>query len=346
MNGLDNLDPNSLVFNGKFFSANIFHPITEKLRVMYHDLSLGFETETRGNDPNPVYLNRKEEGEGKFIGTIGISNEGFIGNGRLDFLGAAIESEYVEFRPYQFIAENVDTFELEKETINGYDFPMVKGQNVQIDWIPYSDSMAIMSSDLDKAKFNFFSDSIDFGLNGILALTPFGVKGKGIFDWYGATLESNTTGDFKFQKNGLSSSSSSVVIKSKLGDGSAFKNNNVEFVIDFDKQTGDFKALKDDLSTDLPHNSYQTTLSEFHWDMKKNNIQMDAGEDGSGFFLAMNNSQDSLIFSGTSANYNIDSGTLVIDGVDSVKIADAFIYPNNDRIVIEQGSKMKTLKMP
>ena len=53
LNGLDNLEPSMLVFNGKLYSANIFHPITEKLRVMYHDLSLGFETDTVSGLPQP-----------------------------------------------------------------------------------------------------------------------------------------------------------------------------------------------------------------------------------------------------------------------------------------------------
>jgi hypothetical protein len=343
LNGMDKLEPEQLVFEGKLYTANIFEPINEQLRVMYHDLSLGFETQTRGNDPNPVYLRDDKAGKGTFKGTMGISNEGLIGNGRLDYLGATIESEYIEFLPEQFRAEEVDSFNLAGSTRGDVEFPDVKGEQVQIDWAPYSDSMYIESSLAEGAPFQFF-DSTDFFLDGSLTLTPDGLLGRGKFDWYGATLESNPGGDFKFGRQSIASPSSAVIIKSQGVQKFAFENENVDAVIDFEKQTGDFISQEADLATDLPYNSYQTSLDQFHWDMETDHIYMDAQEGKTGFFLATEQAQDSLVFLGEKADYDLNTGLLKIDGVENIRVADAFVYPKDKHIEIEESSHMRTLE--
>lgn len=343
LNGMDELKPEQLVFEGKLYSADIFEPINEQLKVMYHDLSLGFETQTRGNDPNPVYLKGDARGKGTFKGTMGISNEGLIGNGRLDYLGATIESDYIEFLPEQFRAEDVDSFNLAGSTRDGVEFPDVKGEKVQIDWAPYSDSMYIESSLAEGAPFQFF-DSTDFYLDGSLTLTPDGLLGRGKFDWYGATLESNPGGDFKFGRQSIASPSAAVIIKSQGVQKFAFENENVDAVIDFEKQTGDFISQESDLATDLPYNSYQTSLDQFHWDMETDHIFMDAQEGKTGFFLATEQAQDSLVFLGEKADYDLNTGLLKIDGVEYIRVADAFVYPKDKHIEIEEASHMRTLE--
>ncbi len=343
LNGMDKLEPEQLVFDGKLYAGNIFEPINEKLSVMYHDLSLGFETETRGNDPNPIYIRDDYRGKGVFKGTIGVSNEGLLGSGRLNFLGARIESEYIEFLPEQFLAQNVDSFNLVEDNIDGVEFPKVVGEKVLIDWAPYSDSMHIESSIVEGAPFQFF-DSTDFSLEGALTLTPKGLLGRGTFDWYGATLESNPGGDFSFGKRRIESESSSVIIKTTGDLGFAFENENVHAVVDFDKQTGDFAALEADLSTDLPYNSYETTLDQFHWNMETNHLFMDAQDGKTGFFLATEQAHDSLLFEGKKADYDLNTGLLKIDGVEKIRVADAFIYPKDEHIEIEKAAHMRTLE--
>ncbi len=343
LDGMDQLKPEQLVFEGKLYPADIFEPITEKLQVMYHDLSLGFETKTRGNDPNPIYVRDDKKGKGVFKGALGISNEGLLGNGRLDYLGATIESEYIEFLPEQFRAEDVDSFNLAGSVRDGVEFPHVKGEQVQIDWAPYSDSMYIESAIVEGVPFEFF-DSTDFNLEGSLTLTPKGLLGRGTFDWYGATLESNPGGDFVFGAQTIESPSAAVIIKSQGVLKFAFENENVDTKIDFEKLTGDFISQESDLATDLPYNSYQTSLDQFHWNMKTDHIYMDASDGKTGFFLATEQAQDSLVFMGEKADYDLNTGLLVIDGVEYIRVADAFIYPKDEHVEIEESSHMNTLE--
>lgn len=342
LDGMDRLEPSQLVFDGKLYAADIFEPIADSLRVMFHDLSLGFETTTRGNDPNPIYIRDDKKGKGVFKGSVGLSNEGLLGNGQLNYLGARIASEYIEFLPEQFKAESVDSFNLDGDVRDGVEFPDVKGEQVQIDWAPYSDSMYLESAIVEGVPFQFF-DSTDFNLEGSLVLTPKGLLGRGTFDWYGATLESNPGGDFLFGAQSIRSPSSAVIIKSQGVQKFAFENENVDAIIDFEKKTGDFVAQESDLATDLPYNSYQTSLDEFHWDMKTDHIYMDTEKGKSGFFLATEQAQDSLIFLGEKADYDLNTGLLIIDGVDHIRVADAFVYPKDEHVEIEEASHMRTL---
>ena len=340
---LKDYDSDNLRFRGCLTPADIFPKIYEPLKIMYLDLSLGFESETPGEEGYPIYLKEDPgKGKGRFKGAFGISNQGFLANGTLDYLGATISSEYIELLPERFVADSVKDFALEEEVINGVEFPKVDGQSVFIDWAPYSDSMYIESDMEEGVPFQFF-ESGEYVLDGSLNLTPNGLLGRGIFEWDEATLKSNPGGDFKFGRNSVTSPSTAVSIKQQGEVAFAFDNNNVEAVVDFDKRIGDFIAREKDLSTDLPYNSYKTSLDRFHWDMDKRNIHIDATEGKAGFFLATEESQDSLYFMGESADYDLNTGLLQVDGVDYIRVADAFIYPINQHIEIEGHAHMRTL---
>ena len=341
---LDKYDPQKLSFRGRFYSADIFPVVMEPLKVMFLDLSFGFESETPGSNGYPIYLREDPStGKGKFTGLFGMSNQGLIGRGRLDYLGAAIESEYIEFLPERFVTDRVDSFTLREDVIDGVEFPKVLGEQVFIDWMPYNDSMFIESDIENNVPFQLFEKG-EHALTGSLNLTPRGLLGRGIFEWDEAEMKSNPGGDFVFGKNSVSSPSTSISIKQQGDLAFAFANDNVEAVVDFDKRVGDFIALEKDLSTDLPYNSYKTSLDRFHWDMDKKNIHIDATQGKAGFFLATEESQDSLFFLGESADYDLNTGLLQIDGVDYIRVADAFIYPKDRHVEIEEASHMRTLE--
>lgn len=340
---LDNFSPEKWSLKGKFYSADILPTVSEPIRIMFHDLSLGFEMETPTQSGFPIYLrDDPEKGKGLFKGVFGVSNEGLLGRGMINYLGARIESDYIVFLPERFTAENVDSFNLERSTQDGVEYPKVAGKDVVIDWAPYSDSMYIESNITDGIPFKLF-DSGDFALNGSLILTPSGLLGRGEFDWKEGTLTSNPGGDFIFGSNKISSISTAAIIKSTGFQEFAFQNDNVEAVVDFDKRIGDFISNEKDLSTDLPYNNYKTSLDRFHWEMDKQKILIESTQGKAGFFLATEQSQDSLFFLGEKADYDLNTGLLQIDGVDYIRVADAFIYPKDRHVEIEERAHMRTL---
>lgn len=343
LDSLDNFDPTKLRLSGRFYSADIFPMVVEPLKVMFLDLSFGFETETPGFDGYPIYLKEDPtKGKGLFTGLFGVSNQGLIGRGRLDYLGATIESDYIELLPERFITDKVDSFKLKEESHDGVEFPKVIGQSVFIDWAPYSDSMFIESDMEEGVPFQFF-ESGEFTLEGSLNLTPNGLLGRGVFEWDEAHMESNPGGDFVFGRNSIKSPSTTIKIRPKGESDFVFDNNNVEADVDFDERIGNFISNEKDLSTDLQANSYKTSLDRFKWLMDEKKLLIDATQGKAGFFLATEESQDSLFFLGESAELLIDSNLLKIDGVDFIRVADAFIYPKDRHVEIEEASHMRTL---
>ncbi len=344
-------NPEGWKLKGEFHSSNIFPVITdEPLRVMFHDLSLGFEKETPKPKGYPIYLQRKEaegeknKGEGVFQGIVGVSNEGLLGKGIITYLGARIESNYIVFLPERFRADNVDSFRLDESMQDGVEFPKVDAKEVVIDWAPYNDSMYIESNVDNGEPFYMFEKGVHT-LDGKLILTPEGLLGRGTFDWDEGTLKSNAEGDFVFGKNSVRSASTEAIIKSQ-GDEEAFafQNDKVEAVVDFDKRYGDFISIEKDLSTDLPYNSYRTSLDRFHWEMDEKKIIIESSQGKAGFFLATEKEQDSLYFQGERADYDLNTGLLRIDGVEYILVADAMIFPKNEHVEITKRAEMSTLE--
>ncbi len=339
---LNDFLPEKWKLDGRFVSADILPEVKEPLRIMFHDLSLGFEMSTPKKGFNIYLRDDKDKGKGDFTGVFGVSNEGLLGKGNINYLGAQIESDYIVFLPERFRAENVDSFNLEKSTKDGVEFPKVAGTDVEIDWAPYSDSMYISSNVTDGIPFKMF-DSGEYTLDGGLILTPEGLLGRGTFDWEEGTLTSNPGGDFVFGSNSVKSASTAAIIKSTGLQQFAFQNDNVEANVDFTARIGDFISNEKDLSTDLPYNNYKTSLDRFHWEMDNKKILIESTQGKAGFFLSTEQTQDSLFFLGEKADYDLNTGLLRIDGVDYIRVADAFIYPKDRHVEIEERAHMRTL---
>lgn len=333
---LDHFDPNYLRFEGKLVSADIFPDVKEPLRVMWHDLSLGFEAETP-KAGYPIY-----KGKGRFTKYFGISNLGLIGNGTVEYLVSKFVSDDIVFYPDSMLATS-DGFNIEETMMNGVEFPKVVGDLVKLRWFPYQDEMRIRSA--ANNPFKFFKSG-DYSLSGELVLTPKGINGDGKFSWEEAEMSSRR---MLFGRNRVDADTAEVSIKAlqtEAGENAAvaFNTRNVEAHFDFDKKIGEFTSNDpNQLNTDLPYSRYKTSLSDFKWDMEAKKINLASSNNQNGFFLATDDGMDSLIFSGSRADYDLVTNLLRIDGVEFIKVADAFIKPQGQHIEIAKGADMDTL---
>ena len=335
LDSLNPFNPLLLKFRGRLISDHIFPTVHDDLGIMFLDLSLGFEGETK--EPFKIFTRENQNGKGIFTGIYGISNQGLLGRGRVVYLGADIKSDYIEFIPNRMVAERVEKFELKQENRNGVEYPQVSGQSVTIDWQPYVDSMSIESNRDMKSPFSMFG-SPDYAFNGILTLTPGGLYGNGIFDWSQATLQSKPDGEFKFGKFDLQSPYTSIAIKQEGQKENAIQSNSVAASVDFAKQQTEFIANEKEIHTQLPFSNYKTLLDKYQWDMKKNQIAISGTNGKEGEFLATEKGQDSLNFTAERAMYDMKTGLLTIDGVEVIRVADAFIYPDKEHLDIVGGT--------
>ncbi|MEM1322039.1 MAG: hypothetical protein AAGG75_17395 [Bacteroidota bacterium] len=329
-NSLDKFTREDITFTGKMVSAEIFPDFTETLLLRDEDESLGFTTSTPA-EGYPTY-----QGMGNYKGDIDLSNRGFLGKGSLTYLKSTFDSEDIVFKPKQLLA-TADRFDLEEDRSGAVEVPKAVGYDVSIDWHPYSDSMYITSK--EKA-FELFQAG-EHTLDGMLILTPGGLKAEGEFEWDKGLLRSDM---MSFGAYSVDTDTSDLQIYAFGTNDLAFDTRDVSASLDFDKQIGRIKANSDQLSTTMPYNQYQTSMNEFFWDMSEETITFKADENRYGNFRSIHPDQDSLTFQGKTAFYDLKTNELKIGGVPFIKTCDAFVYTESGDIEIQKGGVMTTLQ--
>jgi hypothetical protein len=326
-NGLDKYKASDLRFKGEMRPALIFPPFKETVLVRDHDKSFGFVHKTPAAG-YPTYVNK-----GKYTGEVDLSNKGFLGKGTVEYLTADIVSEDIVFRPKQMTC-TAKQFFMEEDRGSAVKVPQAKGEVVKVNWMPFRDSMYVES----KAKDFELYKAAGYTHKGVFILTPSGLKGKGEFEWAGGKLSSKLITYGPFQ---ASADTANLQIKALNGKDVAFDSRNLDGELDFDKQTGHFKANSDTTTTTLPFDKYKTSMNEFTWDMTAQTVKFKSDESKFGTFLSIDAEQDSLFFKGKTAFYDMKTNQMKIGGVPYIKSADAFIYEEKGDVEILPGGKMK-----
>ncbi len=328
LNSLDSLVTESFQFDGKLNSFGIFPEFKETLLLQKEDQSLGFTSTT----PSTGYSMYKNTG--KFNGEIHLSNKGLLGNGEINYADTKVNSSDLVLKP-KIATGSAEVFHLKEDKSKS--IPEVRGENVFITWKPYNDSMVVTSRDKSFELFNQGQHKI----GGTLVSTSSGLKGKGIFQWGQGEMDSNL---FDFGAFAVKSEKTDLKIQGMETDALAFETKDLNGNIDFESQMGRFKSNKENSLTKMPANYYVTTLNEFEWDLGKKALTFISEKDKMGLFVSSHPDQDSLSFEGKTANYDFQSGKLTIGGVEKISVADAFIIPNKNTIIVETGGYIQKLE--
>lgn len=329
---LDRFGPQDLNFKGTLFSAGIFPDIEQPILLQDLDQSLGFSHST------PAEGYDSYGGKGNYTGDVNLSNAGLLGQGKLKYLNATINSEDFTFLPDKMLA-TAERFDLEEDRQGEFPGPQVRGEDVSIEWRPYQDSMLVRTA--EELPFDLFQEG-DYTMNGLLVLTPNGLRGAGTLSWPDADVYSRI---FSFGPYTAVADTMNVKIKLlEKDDRLALKTDNVKGMLDFDKREGHFEANDEYVVTTLPYNQYITSISEFNWDMEGSKINFKSLEGVPGVFTSIHPDQDSLQFEGQNAVFDLQNSMLLIEGVDYMVSADAFIYPDSQVVEIGPNAEMTRLE--
>lgn len=323
---LNRFNPSKVGFSGKLVSAGIFPDMNDRVSIQ-PDLSLGF----RASKTDIALYG----GKGTFSNQISLDHSGLRGKGTIRFLSSVSSSRNIIFFPDSLNART-DSFTMKATTLNGVAFPNVEGIKNKLHWIPYHDSMVVM---MDTVPFKIFDGKTT--LSGALVLQPDGLKGSGNVDWSDATLSAM---EIEFGKNRIKADSADFTIKSLDPKMFALKTSDVSASIDFDKRIGSFKSNTDDISTLFPYNQYRTSINEFKWEMDQKRMTFAAPPETEALFTSIHPGQDSLSFSGGSATYDMEKYILRINKIPYIAVADAHIFPDSGKVVIEAEARMRTLE--
>lgn len=347
IDSLDVFSTQSLLFDGEFYSANIFPPFRESLKVQT-DLSLGFITQTPESG-FPTYIDK-----GRYFQTIYLSNRGLRGSGSLNYVTSVSKCDDFIFYPDSMNAFS-QRFEIRKQH-GSPQFPQVFADNVYQHWEPYSNQLFIQSG---KTPFQMYDYT---RMTGALRLRPELLEGQGFMEFDDAEMRSK---DFAYKADFFETAQSSFDLKSTDPGVYSFKVEDVRGKVDLAARQGTFELNQDSAFVDLPPVKYKISMDMFTWYMDKEEIDLmvsayknlnknidismdafalaDANDEGA-LFLSVHPNQDSLAFFGLVANYKLKDFVLTGQGVKSIPIADARILPGDGMVVIEKDAKMNTLE--
>ncbi len=333
-----------LAFDGSLTSAGIFPAIVEPL-VITPDYSFGFTHITPDTGYN-IY-----GGLGKFSSVISLSNNGFVGNGNLEYLSSYSSSDKYTFFPDSLKGISGD-FRVMRSP-DSYDFPSVQGDTVNVQWVIDTNVMTVSAG---VRPFIVYDNS---WLNGNLYLNPDYMRGEGAFVFDQSEIVSNS---IIFKSNKLTADTANFFLKNILNDSIVFDARNYFVTIDFDEQRGWFNHMQNNSFVKFPFNDFISTLDEVEWNMNDDKLLLSSNlqDDYKGLdtlsnlqlidynvygpeLISIKENQDSLRFFAGNAIYNLSNYTIDVENVKIIKVADAAIFPSNEFVRILRNAEIETL---
>ena len=341
---LDDMNTDSLKFTGVLTSAGILPPLNEPLKVR-PDNSLGIEKQT---DPGglPVYGEK-----GRLVAKIDLSNRGLRAEGVLNCLNSQSSSPDMLFLPdsMKTIAKTFDIAEL----TSPLELPKVHADSVREFWYPGHDSLTVRTITRQMAMYN---DQSKFA--GMLALTPSLLSGDGLVKIKDAEMDSR---GYRFKRRTFDALIADFRIKSYDLADLTISTKNYQTHFDFDTRRGEFKSNVGISKVEFPINKYICSMDRFDWLIDSDEIMLsnerqkssradtlslaqliDLGYTGSEF-VSVHPKQDSLKFFAAKALYHLRTNIIYAEDVKIIKVADAAIYPDSGKVVIQKDARMNTL---
>lgn len=340
---LDNFNARALRLQGRFVSAGILPEIEETL-IVQDDQSLGFKDRTDASGLN-LY-----SGKGKYLDFFEMSNKGLKGSGRFKYLSATGRSNDITFHPDSMFC-NAQEFDISQQ-LAGVQYPSVSSKQNDILWYPYLDSMNIAEG---TGPFKILNDSTM--LYGHLTMEPTGLSGSGTMELTNSVLISDR---FTYLAYVFDADTADLRLKSVNTSGFTLITDNINAHVDFKGRSGLFKSNEDFSLVQFPENKYTSQLDLFQWNMDRNELIMGseppsakqprympvselADQLTGPRYVSTDPYQDSLDFVSPSAVYDYKKNIIRASMVKYLKVADAFIFPENGKLVIEPDGTMGRL---
>lgn len=320
----------NLSFSGKFHTADIFPEIRVNLQYR-DDLSLGFETLFTPDTGYQIY-----NGKGRFYKEINMSNEGLTGNGIMEYLGASMQSEKFLFLPDEMrsLVKSIDI----KEDLAESGSPKAAANDVDILWIPDKDQMIANQKD---GLLNLY-DGVRF--KGDVYIEPDGLKGSGELHMSNFSVESAM---FTFFKQSLTADEAIFSIFSQFQDTTKAMTDrkNLDLIamnsvvhINISDLKASIQAEHENSIIRFPENKFQTSFKTMDWHIGSDNILINHLS-----LVSELPSQEELSFDGQSANYNLNSYQLDLEGLEYIDVADVRIFPHDKTLTIRTNAFIDSL---
>ncbi|MBK7027968.1 MAG: hypothetical protein IPH45_01595 [Bacteroidales bacterium] len=347
MDSLNRLPAENVQFKGRLISGDLLPDIDQPLCVQ-RDYSLGFQ---RVIPPPGLSL---YGGKGTFSDTLRLSNNGLRGSGTLTYLSSVTHSNDFLICP-DSTSGNVKDYDLARR-VGQFENPDAKVKDARVKFIPGKDVMYVSNSTED--KISMFNDKAS--LDGDLALSPNGLRGKGLLAFEDAEVRSNT---YTFNANAFTSDTADFTLYTPDHKEEALKVHVFRTEIDFTNREGHFTASGKGALMEFPVNKINCVVDEFDWLMdhrklqlvnqtsftREKYMQMTPEElinldPAAERYVSTDPKQDSLRFFAMTAIYDLVTNVLQVEDARILRIADAAIFPRNGKLTIAKEGIIQELK--
>lgn len=339
---LDNFSEYNVKFSGELRSAGIFPIFKEEIKIQ-DDYSFGFKTQAPKTGFDFYGSNAKFENE------IRLSNKGLRGAGEINFVTSNSISEDFVFFPDSTmgISKYVNTPQTKSQ---GISVPDVTGNDVMVTYVPKEKVLKVRTVNYPLVMFNKEAQ-----MKGMTQLTEKGMTGSGLIYFKDAELGSKK---FDFKRYVIDADTSDFNLLGKKPESSedainplSFDSRNLNGHVDFETRKGEFKSNGGTSVVKFPQNQYICYIDMFTWMMDKDEMELSSnGESdvsiesdldlaGSNFY-SVHPDQDSLNFKAPKAKFYLNENVIYCEKVTYMDIADARIFPEDEKVTIRKKAKM------
>ena len=347
VDSLNDLTMRKVRFEGELVSGGILPDINEPLVVM-DDYSLGFDHRIgqEAADSYPMF-----GGKGSFHENVHLSEDGFYGDGQLDYQTATYKSERFMFY-LDSVTAVTNAFKMAPME-DGTLFPYATAEALKLKW---DVGKPEITTETLGEPICMYGNTL---FSGTSHLSPEGYSAEGKMAF---GLTEFVSDHFAFDARSFVADSADFMLYSADSATVAFSATNYRANVDFDSQKVQYDYLDASSKLDFPMNRFVCSLKEAEWDMAANTLHVYNPEESFGDYahattheelLAVHNDaskfislvpeQDSLQFYCMSADYDMNSYMIRAGDVKIIRVADAAVFPYLQEVNIDADSKLEPI---
>lgn len=319
---IDSLETFSMVgleFHGVFYSDSTFPPFRDTLKIV-PDGSYGIqEVFAQGI---PVY-----KGKGKFFGRVAMDNFALHGRGEVHYLTGQVQADTFIFHFDSCMAEKARLI-LPQSQYALARYPKVEAEDLRFIWYPYQGQMVLETG--SKPAILYGGEA---SFRGRFIYTPEGLLADGIIETGEARISSaNFT---LLPENFKAGDSRFVLLDPKGKKDTAFIAEGVDLDYSIKTHQGDFLSLRvGEPNISFPKQRISTSLGRGTYNRETGEIFLNphVQDESKNFVIQRSKTGKDLYFNTQLLLYNLHTGALEANRVDSIIVADATIFPEGGRV--------------
>jgi hypothetical protein len=334
IDSLESFDIRRLQFRGSFVAEDIFPEFAALLRPTQDDTYGVEDTFSVAAGGVPVY-----KGKGRFYGSRTMDDYALHCKGRIDYLGSRAVADTFVFAVDSVMGLTTSFYQPDT-TINGIKFPRIEAGRLEYTWYPNENRLVLNSF---REPIKLYKGGAEF--LGSIVITPQGMRADGEFIVQEVSLASKS---FKLTENGVEADAGQLkVADPTLPTKLYFSAQNAQVRYDMNTNRATFESNEGSKANyAFPQQRFKTSLGKGTFNKETGEIRLGSqsavGENN--YFESTDPNKRGLRFIADSAYFNSKTAELTVKGIDSIRVADAVIYPDSQVARIQEGGNIAQLK--